>query len=293
MLGRAISLVENDEEGTRELMKAVHPHTGRAQIIGITGSPGAGKSSLVSRLIHEFRQDGKTTAVCAVDPTSPFSGGALLGDRIRMQDHDSDPGVFIRSSGTRGSLGGLSESCQDIVRLMDAAGFDRILIETVGVGQAELDIMKTADTVVLVLYPSGGDIIQAFKAGIMEIADLFVINKADLPGVGKLRSELEDLLHISSSPEWRRIVETSVPENRGMKELMEAVDAHQLMLRETGALDERRSRQHEGEVRRRLYEQFRREAEPFVTETAARESDPYTAAHAALTAWLESKGGRL
>ena len=171
-IAKGISLVESRRKGHRKLMSHLYSHARSAHVVGITGSPGAGKSSLVNGLVAQWRKQGKTVAVIAIDPTSPFSGGALLGDRIRMRDLEEDDSVFIRSMGTRGSLGGLSEACQDAVRIMDAAGFDIILVETVGVGQSELDIMKTADTVGLVLYPSGGDVIQAFKAGIMEIADI-------------------------------------------------------------------------------------------------------------------------
>ncbi len=281
-LGKAISIVEDRAPAQRELMKQVHAHTGRAQVIGITGSPGAGKSSLVNQLVKHWRRAGEKVAVIAVDPTSPFSGGALLGDRIRMHDHDADRGVFIRSMGTRGSLGGLSEACQDTVRLLDAAGYDRVIVETVGVGQSELDIMKTADTVALVLYPSGGDIIQAFKAGIMEIADLFIINKADLPGVTQLRAELEDLLHISGAPEHRRIVETVSTNGKGTGDVVEALKAHHGYLKDSGEKEERRSRQLESDVWRRVLERFREDAAPHVRHVMENPAggDPYELAEA-------------
>ncbi|SDO53649.1 methylmalonyl Co-A mutase-associated GTPase MeaB [Alkalicoccus daliensis] len=276
-VGKAISIVENRALAQRDLMKQIHPYTGKAQVIGITGSPGAGKSSLVNHLLKHWRRKKEKVAVLAVDPTSPFSGGALLGDRIRMHDHDADKGVFIRSMGTRGSLGGLSEACQDSVRLLDAAGYDRIIIETVGVGQSELDIMKTADTVALVLYPSGGDIIQAFKAGIMEIADIFIINKADLPGVTQLRAELEDLLHISAAPEHRKVVETVSTTGEGTEDAVEALHTHHQYLESSGEKQQRRRRQLDSEVKRRLTEKFHAAVAPLLEETLQQmeNDDPY------------------
>lgn len=263
-IAKGISLVENRKEGHRSLMSQLYSHARKAHIVGITGSPGAGKSSLVNGLVAQWRKQGKTVAVIAIDPTSPFSGGALLGDRIRMRDLEEDDGVFIRSMGTRGSLGGLSEACQDVVRLMDAAGFDIVIVETVGVGQSELDIMKTADTVGLVLYPSGGDVIQAFKAGIMEIADLFIINKADLPGVAQLKGELQDLLHLTEQREaWQPpIVETISTEKKGMAEVVEKLIEHHEYLASSGMKTERRLSQKEQEMMRRLSERFKAEISP-------------------------------
>ncbi|MFS8513724.1 MAG: methylmalonyl Co-A mutase-associated GTPase MeaB, partial [Planifilum fulgidum] len=178
-IARAITLIEGASDEADVLAEALYPHTGKAYIVGITGPPGAGKSTLLNRLIAHLRGEGLTVGVIAVDPTSPFSGGALLGDRVRMTEHAVDEGVFIRSMGTRGHLGGLAAATQDAVRVLDAAGYDIILVETVGVGQTELTIMELADTVVLVLTPGAGDIVQVWKAGIMEIADLFLVNKAD------------------------------------------------------------------------------------------------------------------
>ena len=193
-LARAVSIVENQRAGFEALLGALHPRTGRAQRIGITGPPGAGKSTMTMRLTQEYRQAGLTVAVIAVDPTSPFTGGALLGDRIRMEAVALDPGVFIRSMATRGSLGGLAAATRDVADVIDAFGVDRILIETVGVGQSELDIARMADTSIVVLVPESGDSIQTLKAGLMEIADLFVVNKADRPGADRLRNELELML---------------------------------------------------------------------------------------------------
>ena len=197
-LARAVSIVENQRTGFEALLGALHPRTGRAQRIGITGPPGAGKSTMTMRLTQEYRQAGLTVAVIAVDPTSPFTGGALLGDRIRMESVALDPGVFIRSMATRGSLGGLAAATRDVTDVIDAFGVDRILIETVGVGQSELDIARMADTSVVVLVPESGDSIQTLKAGLMEIADLFVVNKADRPGADRLRNELELMLGMRS-----------------------------------------------------------------------------------------------
>lgn len=202
-LARAVSIVENRRAGFEALLADLHPRLGRAWRIGLTGPPGAGKSTLTNRLTHEYRNAGKTVGIIAVDPTSPFTGGALLGDRIRMESVALDPGVFIRSMATRGSLGGLAAATREVADIYDAFGIDVILIETVGVGQSELDIARTADTSVVVLVPESGDSIQTLKAGLMEIADLFVVNKADRPGADRMRNELELMLGLRAGSAMR------------------------------------------------------------------------------------------
>ncbi|MEW6731180.1 MAG: methylmalonyl Co-A mutase-associated GTPase MeaB [Acidobacteriota bacterium] len=225
-IARAISVVESRPERALSLLKALFPHTGRALIVGITGAPGAGKSSLVDKLaLHYRRQVDQRVGIVAVDPSSPFSGGAILGDRIRMQALSTDPNVFIRSMATRGNLGGLARATADAVAVLDAAGFDKIIVETVGVGQDEVDIVKTADVSVVVLVPGMGDDIQAIKAGIMEIGDLFVINKADREGVLRTERELETLLTISiRSDGWMPpIIKTVAVQSIGIDELSTAI----------------------------------------------------------------------
>ncbi len=301
-LAKAITLAENNGEDKLELLKSIYPQQKGAHWIGITGSPGAGKSSLVNRLISFLRKKKMTVAVVAVDPTSPFSGGSILGDRVRMADHFTDPGVFIRSMGTRGSLGGLSRSTKETVRLMDAYGFDVILIETVGVGQSELDIMKLADSVAVVLNPGSGDVVQVFKAGIMEIADLFVVNKADMPGVPKLLAEIEAMLDLvkHDSPYRPPVVQTISTENKGLQELWESLLAHREYLEKSGEGKERKLSNLKREVmevvQHEIYQQVwtneQKNGFSWLADLESGTTDPYTAAEEILLKRLQPADGK-
>ncbi|MEJ7617011.1 MAG: methylmalonyl Co-A mutase-associated GTPase MeaB [Pyrinomonadaceae bacterium] len=225
-VARAITKVENGAEDAAEIMRAIFPQTGKALIVGLTGSPGAGKSSLVGRLAQVYRRRGERVGIIAVDPSSPFSGGAILGDRIRMQTLGLDPGVFIRSMATRGTLGGLARASVDAVAILDAAGYQKIIVETVGVGQDEVEIVKAADVSVVVLVPGMGDDVQAIKAGLMEIGDVFVINKADRDGVHRTQKEIEFLLSLSERQDYWRppIVKTVATKSEGIEELAAAIE---------------------------------------------------------------------
>ena len=249
-VARAITRIEDNASDKYDILRDLHPYTGKAYLVGLTGAPGAGKSSLTDRVITYLRKElNQRVGVIAVDPTSPFTGGAILGDRVRMGNHALDPGVFIRSMGTRGSLGGLSHTTQEAIRVLDAYGCDVILIETVGVGQSELDIMKVADSTVVVLNPSAGDHIQTIKAGIMEIADLFAINKADLPGTDKTEREVNYMLDLLGHIPWRPpVVRTISRENKGIAELWSAVLAHKQHLEDSGLWQERRHKRRQTEI---------------------------------------------
>ena len=232
-LARAISTVENRAAGWSDLLKALFPHTGHARILGLTGAPGAGKSTLVDQLAKIYRQQNQTVGIIAVDPTSPYSGGAILGDRIRMQDHFSDPGIYIRSMATRGSLGGLARATADVASVLDASGRDLIMIETVGVGQDEVDIVRLADITIVILVPGMGDDVQSIKAGIMEIADIFVINKSDREGAERVQREIRALQSLATRGDgWvPPIVKTVASEGQGIAELAAAIAEYEAYLK--------------------------------------------------------------
>lgn len=261
-LARLITLVEREAEDVPEIMRLIYPHTGKTHCIGITGPPGGGKSTLVDRLVSLARAEELTVGVVAVDPTSPFSGGAVLGDRIRMQKHYLDSGVFIRSMATRGSHGGLPQAAKGVIKLLDAFGKDYVIVETVGVGQAELDIMKRSDTTVVVLVPGAGDTVQTMKAGIMEIADIFVVNKADQPGANQLMVELESMLEMGPDCSWWKVpvLATQAHQGIGIDELYQQIESHRQALVESGQLSSRRQLQRKDEllesVQRKVQTQF-------------------------------------
>lgn len=247
-IARAISCLENQNPESDALMREIYPKTGRAWIIGITGSPGAGKSTLTDKIIEHFRADGKSVGVIAIDPSSPFSGGAILADRIRMQRHTDDPEVYIRSLGARGSLGGVSSGTRESALVLDAAGKDVVIIETVGVGQSEIDIMKISDTVCVVLVPGLGDDIQIMKAGIMEIADVFVVNKADRDGADKVARETRTMLDLLKSEWTPPVVLTTAENGDGVPELIEKIKEHRNFLQNSVAGKERATRRIDSEV---------------------------------------------
>src|SRR5437764_1084036 len=239
-LARAISLAEDRDPQATELVAELQPHTGKAYLVGLTGAPGTGKSTLADALVRVVRDRGETVGVIAVDPSSPFTGGAVLGDRIRMSRHTLDKGVFIRSMGARGHLGGLAAATREAIHLLDAYGRDMILVETVGVGQSELEISTICDTVVLVLMPESGDAVQSVKPGILEIADVFVINKLDLGGAEKTRRLIQDALALRPRPPWRPpIVMTSAAKEDGLEQVWQAIDSHRAFLQESVELGTR------------------------------------------------------
>ena len=287
-IARAISLVENDEAAGAALIRDVFSRTGRAFLIGVTGPPGAGKSTLVDRMTAAIRQTGRTVGIVAVDPTSPFTGGAILGDRVRMQAHAGDAGVFIRSMATRGHMGGLARATGDAALVLDAAGRDVVLIETVGVGQDEIEIVRTADISIVTIVPGTGDDVQALKAGIMEIADIFVVNKADREGADRTVASIEAMLSLQSyGPEdWRPpILKTEATAGTGVAELLDAIE--RFRARSEPSAKERRRGRAEWRVRELLGHRFQTfverrvlaagELEAVLDRIAARELDPYTA----------------
>ncbi len=290
-LARAISLVENDDPAGWALVREVYPHTGRAAVVGVTGAPGAGKSTLIGALVANRRAVERSVAVLSIDPSSPFTHGALLGDRIRLTEHFLDPGVFIRSMANRGALGGLSEASLQAALLMDAAGRDDVFLETVGVGQAEVDIIDHADTVLLVLMPGGGDSVQALKAGIMEIPDIIVVNKADHPLTQTMVREIRGVLSLAPQGPWKvPILQTEAVVGKGVDELMEKLLEHRAHIEQEGTLSERRRHNLRKEVlaiatarlRRQLERRLADEEgfEALIDEVVARRLDPASAATA-------------
>ncbi|MBF4764943.1 methylmalonyl Co-A mutase-associated GTPase MeaB [Nocardioides islandensis] len=289
-VARLISWVEDEAPQLREVMAALAPYAGHAQIVGITGSPGVGKSTSTNALVGELRKAGKRVGVLAVDPSSPFSGGALLGDRVRMQDHALDRDVYIRSMASRGHLGGLSWSTPQALRVLDAAGCDIVLVETVGVGQSEVEIAGQADTTLVLLAPGAGDGIQAAKAGILEIADIYVVNKADRDGADQLRRELRGMIALGErdADDWKPpIVKTVAHKGDGVDEVVAEIDRHFAWLAESGELEKRRTRRVRDEIetiavtalRRRWDDVHARvELDDLAAAVVAGESDPYTAA---------------
>ena len=288
-IARMITLIENNDLAAIDSMKEIYKNSGNAQVIGVTGVMGSGKSSLIFELACSYRKQGKKVGIVAVDPTSPFSGGALLGDRVRMMQLATDDDVFIRSMGTRGMLGGLAGSVFDVVEIYDAAGMDIILIETVGVGQAEVDIVKIADTTLVVLVPGLGDSIQTIKAGLMEIADIFVVNKADKPGVEQVVAEVESMLDISSKSDRETpIVETSTKQNQGISELLSEINNHKNYLKKEKRLEAKRRKRYETElteiIRKRLMSlifdesKFKDKIDRLIDQISKKELDPYSAA---------------
>ena len=297
-LARAISLVENDDPEGWALVREVYPKTGRAAVVGFTGPPGVGKSTLIGRLVEHVRAADREVAVLSIDPSSPFTHGALLGDRIRLTDHFLDPGVYIRSMASRGSLGGLSEATLQAALLMDASGKDDVFLETVGVGQAEVDIIDHADTVVLVLMPGSGDSIQALKAGVMEIPDVIAVNKADHPLTDTMVREIRGVLSLGDQKGWRvPIVKTEASRGEGVEELAVKIGEHREFIESEGTLAERRRRNlmnevvalAAGRIRRKLEAEVRDDAEvqTLLDEVVSRRLDPASAA----ARLLEREGG--
>jgi LAO/AO transport system kinase len=301
-VSRVITWLENEDERARALMKEIYSHTGNAYILGITGSPGTGKSTLTDGVTWQLRNKQQTVGIVAVDPSSPFTGGALLGDRIRMTRHSEDPGVFMRSMATRGYLGGLAQFTRGAVKVLDASGKNYVIIETVGVGQDEVDVMRVADTTCVVLVPGLGDVIQSMKAGIMEIADIYVINKYDQPGADQLFSEVRYRVDQDASIKDRTwvppVVKTVAVEGKGEDELIEAIAAHRTYLEQSGKLlEKRRERTREETLQMIHHELFRiirarlavnSRIEHMVEAIMDHEMSPYNVVEEVVSEWLPS-----
>jgi LAO/AO transport system kinase len=289
-IAKLISKAENGDIDASKIMKDIHPFTGNAHVIGITGVMGGGKSTLICELTRQFRKKGKKVGIIAIDPTSPFSGGALLGDRVRMMELAMDKGVFIRSMGTRGMLGGLASAVYDVVEILDASGKDIVLIETVGVGQAEVDVIKIADTTLVILVPGLGDSVQTIKAGVMEIADIFIINKADRSGIDQTIGEIESFVDIECSDKKRRtpVLKTIAKKGDGIKELIYEIENHKEYLEKSQEFDINRKKRYEAElieiIKKRLMNfifdesKFKNNVELLIDQIYKKEIDPYTAA---------------
>ena len=289
-LARLMTLVENRAPGLPLLMSRIYPQSGHAHVVGITGPPGAGKSTLTDRITAHRRAAGARVGIVAVDPSSPFSGGAVLGDRIRMQTHFLDPGVFIRSLASRGSHGGVARATRDVTRLLDAFGMEQVMVETVGVGQTELDVMRLADTTVVVLVPEAGDAVQVMKAGLLEIADVFVVNKADRDGAERMKSELIQMLHLRPASAWSiPVLLTQAANDVGIDELLVALDAHRAALADDAERERRIRLRRESELLDILEEELRRRLErrlgngadglgPVLDAVRGGTLDPYSAA---------------
>jgi LAO/AO transport system kinase len=298
-VARLISLVEDASPALREVMAGLAPHTGNAQVVGITGSPGVGKSTSTNAIVTALRAAGKRVGVLAVDPSSPFSGGALLGDRVRMQDHALDRGVYIRSMASRGHLGGLSWSTPQALRVLDAAGCDVVLVETVGVGQSEVEVAGMADTTLVLVAPGMGDAIQAAKAGILEIGDVYVVNKADRDGADQVRRDLRNMIALADREEdgWRPpIVQTVAQTGQGVDEVVSRIDEHREWMVSSGELERRRVRRARDEIeaiavtslRARWGDVHQRtELDELAERVVAGDSDPYAAADALLESYTE------
>ena len=289
-IARLITLAENNDLIASKAMADIHQHTGKAHVIGITGVMGSGKSTLICELTQMFRKNGKKVGIIAIDPTSPFSGGALLGDRLRMMELAMDEGVFIRSMGTRGMLGGLTSAVYDVVEILDASGKDIIMVETVGVGQAEVDVIKIADTTLVIIVPGLGDSIQTLKAGVMEIADIYVVNKADRPGIEQTIAEVESLVDITCSNKDKKtpILQTISKEGKGIQELIREVETHYRYLVKTKEIDNQRRLRYEAElieiIRKSLMNfifdesKLKDTVEKLLDKISRKEVDPYSAA---------------
>jgi LAO/AO transport system kinase len=299
-LARAIRMVEDRDPEIASVLREVRTRIGRAHVIGVTGPPGSGKSTLCDGLIERWRAQGHRVGVIAVDPSSPFTGGAILGDRVRMQRHTTDSGVYIRSMAARGHLGGLAAAAREATRLLDASGRDRCLLETVGVGQSELEVMQTADTTVVVTTPVAGDAVQIIKAGILEIADVFVVNKADLPGASKIYRELKDLVRqTKGGAAWQPpVIQTSAQSGEGVDELLQAIERHHTTIEKNGELEARRRARLRAEVEAIVVERAATRARHALhrgtmeaeLEGDLREIDPYALAERILNGHTKEPG---